>query len=53
MVRVMFFMDDVEILAIKRLIHAAEKIADGSFSPESPYKNDHYTDVYDLVETIK
>ena len=43
-------------LALKRLIYAAERIADGSFIPSSPYSNDpgknYYTDVYELVKNI-
>jgi len=51
-------MSDPAKLALKRLIYAAEKIADGSFIPSNPYSHDYhnnafYTDVYELVKNIE
>jgi len=51
------YMSDPEMLALTRLIYAAEKIADGSFVPASPYSRDnvsngYYKDVYELVKDI-
>jgi hypothetical protein len=44
--------DDIAVLALKRLMFAAEKVADGSFVPKSPYNGQYYEDVYELVKEI-
>jgi len=47
------YMGGDEMLALSRLIYAAERIADGSFVPESPYNGDnYYEDVYELTKDI-
>ena len=46
-------MDDLEVLALERLIYAAEQIANGSFSPSSPYSKNYYEDVYELVKNTR
>lgn len=45
-------MDDDAKLALKRLIYAAEQIADGSFTPEGSYNGFYYEDVYELTKDI-
>ncbi len=47
-------MTDNAVLALKRMIYAAERIADGSFVPSSPYSDkEYYEDVYELTKDIK
>lgn len=46
-------MTDNALLPVKRLIYAAEKIADGSFVPASAYEDKYYEDVYVLTKDIK
>lgn len=43
-------MSEIEMLALKRLIFAADKVAEGSFTPKSPYNDEYYADVYELVK---
>jgi hypothetical protein len=46
-------MTDNQMLALSRIIFAAERIADGSFIPQSPYNNgNYYEDVYELTKSI-
>jgi hypothetical protein len=50
-------MSGPERVALKRLLVASQKIADGSFSPKSQYSHDnknnsYYADVYDLVKNL-
>ena len=47
-------MTDNVLLSLKRLIAAAEHVADGSFGPASAYSDKHYyKDVYRLTKDIK
>ena len=45
-------MSDNAILALQRLIYAAESVADGSFIPESTYNDLYYEDVYTLTNAV-
>jgi hypothetical protein len=46
------YMSDAALLALSRLVYAAERVADGSFIPQSPYANQRYEDVYELTKGI-
>ena len=48
------YMSDAALLALSRLIQAAEQVADGSFEPESAYNDmNYYEDVYELTKDIR
>lgn len=47
------YMSAYALLALGRLVYAAERIADGSFVPQSPYSSDnYYEDVFELTKDI-
>ncbi len=49
---VLCFFFIISVLFFERLIYAAEQIANGSFSPSSPYCKNYYEDVYELVKSV-
>lgn len=46
-------MNELEILALSRLVYAAETVAAGNFVPKSDYNGKYYEDIYELTKAIK